>query len=410
MASAQRERRPAQPAQPHEARRAALAADHRIAAPSQHERLRAQQHHRQHEQRQGGGGGQLGLGRVLEQAPDLGGHGVEAGRQRQDRRRAEQRHRLQEGHQRAGGQRRQRQRDRHPPRRAPGAAAQHGGGVLEVAGDAVERVGDQHEHVREGVAGDDEDQAGECVDVEQHHVRAGAGGRAIELVEEAAVGRGQQLPGDGAEERRRHERGHHQHADGAAEGNVAARHDPAHGRGDEAADEADRGGDDERGRERLEEHRIGEERDEIGQRDVARAVGEGEHDQPRDRQHDQQAQRRRKQRHDNAGQVEAGADGGRGRCWQSLDGHSADSLLAKRHPRRSATDLQTPTRPPARKGDGSARSARLTLQNTIDVPGVGVVRQGGDVGGHVGFGDPAVEGQALAFAQRHVEAVGPERG
>ena len=45
------------------------------------------------------------------------------------------------------------------------------GGVLQIAGNAVERVGDQHEDVGERVAGDDEDQPRQRVDVEQHHVR-----------------------------------------------------------------------------------------------------------------------------------------------------------------------------------------------------------------------------------------------
>ena len=53
------------------------------------------------------------------------------------------------------------------------------------------------------------------VDVEQMLVRLGAGDHAVELVEQAAVGRRQQLPGDGAEEGRRHERGRHQRADDA---------------------------------------------------------------------------------------------------------------------------------------------------------------------------------------------------
>src|SRR6185312_489078 len=50
----------------------------------------------------GSGGRQLELWRILEQAPDFRRHGVEAGRQRQDRGRTEQRHRLQERDQRAG--------------------------------------------------------------------------------------------------------------------------------------------------------------------------------------------------------------------------------------------------------------------------------------------------------------------
>ena len=93
-------------------RRAIFAADHRIAASAEEElsgpaaagSVSSKQRHR-------GGGGQFELGRILEQAPDLGGHGVEAGRQRQDRRRAEQRHRLKERDHRAGDQRGQRQRE-----------------------------------------------------------------------------------------------------------------------------------------------------------------------------------------------------------------------------------------------------------------------------------------------------------
>ena len=61
----------------------------------------------------------------------------------------------------------QRQRNGDAPRRHPHAAAENGGCVLEVAGNAVERVRDQHEHVRERVAGDDEDQPAERIDVEQ---------------------------------------------------------------------------------------------------------------------------------------------------------------------------------------------------------------------------------------------------
>jgi hypothetical protein len=80
---------------PDDARLAVLAAEHRIGAPAEDHVLGAKQHHREDEQRQRRRGGELGLRRILEQAPDLGGHGVEAGRQRQDRGRAEQRHGLQ---------------------------------------------------------------------------------------------------------------------------------------------------------------------------------------------------------------------------------------------------------------------------------------------------------------------------
>ena len=85
---------------------------------------------------------------------------MKAGRQREDRGRAEQRHRLQERDQRASEQRRQRERDGHAPRRGPGAAAEDRGGIFEIAGNAVERIGDQHEDIGKRVAGDDEDEPG----------------------------------------------------------------------------------------------------------------------------------------------------------------------------------------------------------------------------------------------------------
>ena len=182
--------------EPDQARRAVLAAQHGIAAAAQRQRLRAQQHDGQQQQRQRGGGGELGLGRELEQAPDLGGERMEAGRNGEDRGRAEQVQRLQEGDQRAGQQGRQRKRHGDAPRGLPGPRAQHRRGVLELARHAVERVGDQDEDVGKGVAGDDEDQAWQRVDVEQRLVGRHAGERAPELVQQAGVGRGQHLPGD----------------------------------------------------------------------------------------------------------------------------------------------------------------------------------------------------------------------
>src|ERR1019366_870315 len=125
------QRRPAPLLHFNAARRAIFAAHDRVAAASENELLRLQQQDGQQQQRHGGGGGKFELGRILEQAPDFGGHGVETGGQRQDRRRAEQGHRLQKGDQRAGDEGRQRQRDRHPPRRGPSLAAEDGGSILE---------------------------------------------------------------------------------------------------------------------------------------------------------------------------------------------------------------------------------------------------------------------------------------
>ena len=102
---------------------------------------------------------------------------------------------------------------------------------------------------------------------------AGAGDEAVELVEQAAVRRGQQLPGDGAEKRRRDERGGHQRADGAAQRHVGARDQPAHRRRHDAADDRRRGREDEGGDQRIDEGRIGEQLGEVVEREAA-LVGE----------------------------------------------------------------------------------------------------------------------------------------
>ena len=84
--------------------------------------------------------------------------------------------------------------------------------------------------------------------------------------------------------------------------------------------DADRDGDDEGRQQRLDEGGIGEEGAEIGERDVARAIGEGEHHEPADRQHDQQAQAGGEQRHHGAGQVDARSPRRRRRGpWKGLD-------------------------------------------------------------------------------------------
>ena len=258
------------PAELDQARLGALAADHGVALAPEDHGLAAQQNHGEHQQWQRRRGGELGLGRILEQAPDLGGHGVEAGGQCEDRGRAEQDHRLQKRDQRAGQKGRQRQRYRDAARSVPGACAEHGGGILEVAGDAVERVGDQHEHVRERVAGDHEDQPRQGVDVEQVLVLRRAGDDPVELVEKPAVRRGEDFPGHRAEERRRHERCRHQRADGARHRHVGARHQPAHRRRDDAAREAGRDRDDESGHQRIDKLRLAEQRAELIERERAR--------------------------------------------------------------------------------------------------------------------------------------------
>ena len=344
--------------------------------------LGAQQQHRQQQQRDRGSSGELGLGRILEQAPDLGGHGVEAGGQREDRGRAEQRHRLQERDQRAGQHRGQRQRNGDAPRRHPHAAAENGGRVLEIARNAVERVRDQHEHVRERVAGDHEDQPAERIDVEQRLGAWIADGAAIELVEQPRVRRGEQFPGDRAEERRRDERGGHQRADGAAQRHVGARHQPAHRRCDHAADDGGRGRKDDGGDERVEEGRIGDKAGEVVERETARLVGQAEVGQPRHRQHDQHDQDRRKCDQDRPGEVEAGAalrgcGDGEGHCRASRAalfpspacGRGCERPWGGARERvalrtEGATNFDPPPQPSPSSGEGAHRRSRQHSPST----------------------------------------------
>ena len=100
---------------------------------------------------------------------------------------------------------------------------------------------------------------------------------AIELVQQPAVGRGQHLPGDGAEERRRHERGHHQDAHRLPRSGMSVRAtiQPI-GAATRQQTRLDGAGDDQRGQQRLDEGRIGEQGAEVGEREVAGPVGERE--------------------------------------------------------------------------------------------------------------------------------------
>ena len=165
---------------------------------------------------------------------------MEPRRQGEDRGRSEQRHRLQKGDQRAGEEGRKRERNRDLARRPRRAAAEHRGSVLEIRGDPIESVRDQHEDVRKRVAADREGEPPERVDVEEDDVGIRPSRGPIELVQEAAVRRGEKLPGDGAEERRRHERCHHQQAHRPTKRHVGARDQVSHRRRDRAADDTDR--------------------------------------------------------------------------------------------------------------------------------------------------------------------------
>ena len=147
------------------------------------------------------------------------------------------------------------------------------------------------------------------IDVEQVLVRRRAGQVAEELIEQPAVRRRQQFPGDGAEKGRRHERRRHQQPYGAAQRHVGARHQPAHGRGDSAADERGQRGELEGGEQRIEIG--GVDRPGGGNSPSVKAplvVGEGVEHQPRQRQHDQHAQHGGEQQQHRLRQVDAEAE------------------------------------------------------------------------------------------------------
>jgi hypothetical protein len=200
----------------------------------------------------------------------------------------------QERDQRAGEERGQRKRHSDAARRGPGIAAEDRGGVFEVARDAVDRVRDKHEDVREGVAGNDEDDAGQGVNVEQILVLFGAGDGAERLVEKATVRCRQQLPGDRAEEGRRDERRGDQRAHRAAQRHVGAGNEPTHRRCDDAADRRRAHGQDQGRDQWIEEDRVGDEQGEIAEREAAGAVVDAVIGEPGQRQHDQHGERRRK--------------------------------------------------------------------------------------------------------------------
>ena len=147
-----------------------------------------------------------------------------------------------------------------------------------------------------------------------------AGDEAIELIEQSAVRRRQQFPGNRAEEWRRHKGGGDQRADGLPAGHVGARHQPSHGGGDQAADDGRTRRDDRGRQQRIKEVGIGEQRDEVLQRHMIGLVGEAVDRKPRHRQHDQNDHERREQPQHRLGPVDFGSG--------SVDGSSCCNRLS----------------------------------------------------------------------------------
>ena len=116
-----------------------------------------------------------------------------------------------------------------------------------------------------------------------------------------------------------------------AQRHVGARHEPAHRRGDDAADRRPTlVAIDQRREQRLEERRVGEQRGEVGERRSAVLVGEGVDDEPRHRQHDQHAQDRGERDQHRHRQVEAAGRRRRGgRRYRR--GHDAGLTLVLSH-------------------------------------------------------------------------------
>ena len=301
----------------------AFAAEHGVTAAAEDPLLAPEQEHRHDQQGHGAGRRHVEARRELEIAPDLGGEHVEAGRQGQDRRRAEHGEGLDDGDERAGEHGRQDHRQGDAPQRPARLAAENGGGFLEVGRHLVEGVGDQREHERERIAGDGEDQAGEGVDVEQRLRLVEPENPAVDVVEDAAVGRGKHRPGDGAEEGRRHEGGCDQAAHQALSRHVGSGDQPGERRRHHAGKEADASGHGQRDQEGPADGGIGEQARQVGEREGAGLVGEGIVAEPEQRQEDQHAQKQGEQREQRRRQIETAKT-----PWgDRIGGHCCDGHL-----------------------------------------------------------------------------------
>src|SRR5439155_6551909 len=114
---------------------------------------------------------------------------METGGQGENGRRPEQRKSLQESDQRSSQQCRQDQRQRDAPQRRGARGSEDRRSVLEIGRYAVERISDEDEDVREGIASNREGDALDRIDVEQMLIGIEIEQRAIPLIEHAAVWR-----------------------------------------------------------------------------------------------------------------------------------------------------------------------------------------------------------------------------
>src|SRR5262245_26931345 len=84
------------------------------------------------------------------------------------------------------------------------------------------------------------------------------------------------------------------------------------------------------------------------------------------------------------------------------------SATAPTHPWRCAAAARARNRPAA-SGRCQTGLWRSILQHTIDIPGIGIVCQRGDVLGHLGSAEPSIERQSLAFPERNIETIATKR-
>ena len=287
--------------------RAATSGDHDERAIAEYASLSPEDERGDQQQRHGSGGREVGLRRILEQAPKFGGQRIETGRQRQNCRRAEQGERLQECHQHAGEQGRQYQRNGDVPRGAPPIGTNDGGGVLKLRRHALKCVGKQGEDVRKRVAGGGEDDTRYGEDIEHMLVASKAKYLAGPDVQKTGVWGGQNFPRDGAEKRRGDEGGGDRGTDRASQRHVCAGNQKRERQGDDRAQSGDTDGDHHGDAHGSAQRTVGDQREPVADRDLPLIVRHAVPKQPAGRHYHQKGETKRQQREDGCGEIEAAA-------------------------------------------------------------------------------------------------------
>ena len=223
---AEPQERPPEAADVHDARAEGLARDGGVAAPAHDAAV--DPHHREHqrEQRHAHGRRRREPRRVLRHhLVHRRGDDVEAAGEAEDQRRRERAQHLGEDEDGGAEHAGQHERQRDPEHRPHAAGAEDLRGLLERGVHRLHHGADHHEGDRALEEGHHPGDPPGRVDVDQV---APAAERPPELVDEAAVGRADERPGQRAHERR-HVVGHgHELLEGGPAGDVRARQDPPH--------------------------------------------------------------------------------------------------------------------------------------------------------------------------------------